>query len=116
MLEYAKVSSSSFKLDDLVDTLNERAADGWDVVAIVPTGGDVTAFLCREAAADEPAGLSDEAVEKAAEAPAAAGEAAPAADEAAAPADDAPSAPPVLPAAAAAAATASAASAPGPVA
>jgi len=45
MLEFAKVSSSSFKLDELVDALNERSAEGWEVVAIVPTGGDVTAFL-----------------------------------------------------------------------
>ena len=33
--------------------LNEAAADGWDVVSIVPTGGDVSAFLRREGSTSE---------------------------------------------------------------
>jgi hypothetical protein len=41
------VSASSYDPGALVAKLNEAAADGWDVVAIVPTGGDVSAFLRR---------------------------------------------------------------------
>lgn len=58
MLEYATVSSSSYDPASLATKLNEKAAEGWTVVSIVPTGGDVTAFLSREsgagAAAAEP--------------------------------------------------------------
>jgi hypothetical protein len=49
--EYASVSASAYDVNSLVGKLNEKAADGWDVVSIVPTGGDVTAFLKREASA-----------------------------------------------------------------
>ena len=45
MFEYSSVSASSYDPGALVAKLNEAAADGWDVVAIVPTGGDVSAFL-----------------------------------------------------------------------
>jgi hypothetical protein len=37
----------------LVAKLNESTAEGWEVVAIVPTGGDVSAFLRREAPASD---------------------------------------------------------------
>ena len=47
MHEYSSVSASSYDPGALVAKLNEAAADGWDVVAIVPTGGDVSAFLRR---------------------------------------------------------------------
>jgi hypothetical protein len=49
MHEYSSVSASSYDPGALVAKLNEAAADGWDVVAIVPTGGDVSAFLRRSA-------------------------------------------------------------------
>ncbi len=49
MYEYSSVSASSYDPGALVAKLNEAAADGWDVVAIVPTGGDVSAFLRRSA-------------------------------------------------------------------
>jgi hypothetical protein len=49
MHEYSSVSASSYDPGALVAKLNEAAADGWDVVAIVPTGGDVSAFLRRGA-------------------------------------------------------------------
>ena len=52
MHEYSSVSASSYDPGALVAKLNEAAADGWDVVAIVPTGGDVSAFLRRSAGAD----------------------------------------------------------------
>src|SRR3954449_9862767 len=48
MQEFVTVSSSSYDPASLATKLNEKSADGWTVVAIVPTGGDVTAFLSRE--------------------------------------------------------------------
>jgi hypothetical protein len=53
MQEYATVSSSSYDPASLASKLNDKAAEGWTVVAIVPTGGDVTAFLTREAGGAE---------------------------------------------------------------
>jgi len=47
MVEYASVRSSLYDIDALVSQLNERAGDGWEVVQILPTGGDVTAVLKR---------------------------------------------------------------------
>ena len=49
MLEYSSVSASSYDPAALVARLNEKAAEGWSVVSIVGTGGDITAFLSREA-------------------------------------------------------------------
>ena len=49
MNEFVTVSSSSYDPASLASKLTEKAADGWIVVAIVPTGGDVTAFLSRQA-------------------------------------------------------------------
>ena len=51
MPEFDSVSVSSFEASTLAAKLTEKAADGWDVVAIVPTGSDITAFLKREAEA-----------------------------------------------------------------
>ncbi|MEY4340261.1 MAG: hypothetical protein RLZ14_2111 [Actinomycetota bacterium] len=51
MQEFASVSASSYDPAALVSKLNEKAAQGWSVVSIVPTGGDVTAFLSRESGA-----------------------------------------------------------------
>src|SRR4249920_3673032 len=56
MYEYSSVSASSYDPGALVAKLNEAAADGWDVVAIVPTGGDVSAFLRRGGEATAEAG------------------------------------------------------------
>ena len=47
MNEFITVSSSSYDPASLATKLTEKAAEGWHVVAIVPTGGDVTAFLSR---------------------------------------------------------------------
>jgi hypothetical protein len=52
MVEYASVRSSLYDIDSLVDQLNGRAGEGWEVVQILPTGGDVTAVLRRTAGAD----------------------------------------------------------------
>src|SRR5262249_1580807 len=48
MQEYVTVSSSSYDPAGLATKLNEKSGEGWTVVAIVPTGGDVTAFLSRD--------------------------------------------------------------------
>ena len=53
MFEYSSVSASSYDPAALVAKLNEAAAEGWDVVSIVPTGGDVSAFLRREGCTSE---------------------------------------------------------------
>ena len=52
MFEYASVSASAYDTTSLVAKINEQASSGWEVVAIVATGGDVTAFLKREATDD----------------------------------------------------------------
>lgn len=49
--EFASISASSYDPAALAAKLTEKSADGWSVVSIVPTGGDVTAFLSRDAAA-----------------------------------------------------------------
>jgi hypothetical protein len=49
MQEFTTVSSSSYDPAALATKLNEKSAIGWSVVSIVSTGGDVTAFLAREA-------------------------------------------------------------------
>jgi hypothetical protein len=48
MQEFASVSASSYDPAALAAKLTEKSAEGWSVVSIVPTGGDVTAFLVRE--------------------------------------------------------------------
>jgi len=47
MQEFESISASSYDPSALATKLTAKAADGWSVVAIVPTGGDVTAFLSR---------------------------------------------------------------------
>jgi hypothetical protein len=50
MQEFESISASSYDPSALATKLTAKAADGWSVVAIVPTGGDVTAFLSRDKA------------------------------------------------------------------
>lgn len=59
MHEFDTVSVSSFEAASLAAKLTEKSADGWDVIAIVPAGSDVTAYLRRESTT----GRSDEAPE-----------------------------------------------------
>jgi len=59
--EFVSISSSSFDPAALAAQLTEHSAQGWSVVSIVPTGGDVTAFLTREAAAGDAVGAPVEA-------------------------------------------------------
>ncbi|MGB8861306.1 MAG: hypothetical protein WCC60_18760, partial [Ilumatobacteraceae bacterium] len=54
--EFVTISTSSFDPAALAAKLTEHAAQGWSVVSIVPTGGDVTAFLTREGTAAEASG------------------------------------------------------------
>ncbi len=48
MQEFESISASSYDPSALATKLTTKAAEGWSVVAIVPTGGDVTAFLTRD--------------------------------------------------------------------
>src|SRR4051812_8183553 len=52
MQEFTSISVSSYEADTLAALLNEKSGDGWDVVAIVPTGSTVTAYLSKDKAAD----------------------------------------------------------------
>jgi hypothetical protein len=47
MYDFESVSVSSFEAASLASKLTEKATDGWDVVAIVPAGSDVVAYLRR---------------------------------------------------------------------
>lgn len=49
MQEFSSISVSSFEAGTLAERLTEQSRDGWDVVAIVPTGATVTAYLQRTA-------------------------------------------------------------------
>ncbi len=52
MQEFESISASSYDPSALATKLTAKAGEGWSVVAIVPTGGDVTAFLSRDKADD----------------------------------------------------------------
>ncbi|MDW3215768.1 MAG: DUF2510 domain-containing protein [Ilumatobacteraceae bacterium] len=49
MQEYSSISVSSYEAGTLADQLTEQSRAGWTVVAIVPTGSSVTAYLSRDA-------------------------------------------------------------------
>jgi Protein of unknown function (DUF2510) len=51
--EFTSEHSSSYDVDGLIGKLNDRSAEGWDIVTIIPTGGDVTAFFKRELPSDD---------------------------------------------------------------
>ena len=48
MQEFSSISVSSYEAGSLADRLTEQSRDGWHVVAIVPTGSTVTAYLGRD--------------------------------------------------------------------
>jgi hypothetical protein len=50
MYEFDSVSVSTYEAASLAAKLTEKSADGWDVVAIVPAGSDITAFVKRTTA------------------------------------------------------------------
>jgi Protein of unknown function (DUF2510) len=76
MQEFESISASSYDPSALATKLTAKAAEGWSVVAIVPTGGDVTAFVTRDkggatesaksTASTEPEAKKDEEEESAA--------------------------------------------------
>lgn len=70
MQEYSSISVSSFEAGSLAGQLTEQSRDGWSVVAIVPTGSTVTAYLAREADSSASAGAPAFAVSTAAPEPA----------------------------------------------
>jgi hypothetical protein len=45
--EFSSISVSSYDAASLADRLTEKSAEGWEVVAIVPAGTNVTAYLAR---------------------------------------------------------------------
>jgi hypothetical protein len=47
MYEFDSISVSSYEASSLAAQLTERSGDGWDVVAIVPAGSEITAYLRR---------------------------------------------------------------------
>jgi hypothetical protein len=55
MQEFTSISVSSYDAASLADKLTEKSATGWDVVAIVPAGTNITAYLCRDAGSEETA-------------------------------------------------------------
>ena len=63
MQDFSSISVSSYEAGSLAERLTEQSREGWHVVAIVPTGSTITAYLCREAGgaveapADEPAAV-----------------------------------------------------------
>jgi hypothetical protein len=62
MQEFSSVSASSYDPAALAAKLTEKSAEGWSVVSIVPTGGDVTAFLSRESSGASSAAAAPAAV------------------------------------------------------
>lgn len=62
MQEFSAISVSSYEAGSLADRLTEQSRDGWSVVAIVPTGSTVTAYLCREAQESGAAAAAEEPV------------------------------------------------------
>lgn len=81
MYEFDSVSVSTYEAASLAAKLSEKSADGWEVVAVVPAGSDITAYVKRATS-----GLSTGAATPAAEVavPAAAAEPVPAAEPASA--------------------------------
>jgi hypothetical protein len=67
MQEFESLSASSYDPSALATKLTAKAAEGWSVVAIVPTGGDVTAFVSREKGGTNESTRSSEASEAQAE-------------------------------------------------
>lgn len=58
MQEFSSISVSSYEAGSLSDQLTEQSRQGWDVVAIIPTGSTITAYLSR-AAIDDAAPADD---------------------------------------------------------
>lgn len=59
MYEFDSVRVSTYEAASLAAKLTEKSADGWDVVAIVPAGSDITAFLKRSSSGSDGGGTAD---------------------------------------------------------
>jgi hypothetical protein len=60
MQEFSSISVSSYEAGSLAERLTEQSRDGWQVVAIVPTGSSVTAYLARASEGRDAAGETAE--------------------------------------------------------
>ena len=58
--EFITVTASAYDAPTLATKLTAHSAQGWDVVAIVPTGSELTAF-CRRPATDDTAAVASSA-------------------------------------------------------
>ena len=52
MYEFDSVSVSTYEASSLAAKLTEKSGDGWEIVAIVPTGSDITAYVKRSSSSD----------------------------------------------------------------
>lgn len=52
MQEFSSISVSSYEAGSLAERLTAQSRDGWSVVAIVPTGSTITAYLSRESSGE----------------------------------------------------------------
>jgi Protein of unknown function (DUF2510) len=52
MYEFDSVSVSTYEASSLAAKLTEKSGDGWEIVAIVPTGSDITAYIKRSGSSD----------------------------------------------------------------
>jgi Protein of unknown function (DUF2510) len=60
MYEFDSISVSSYEASSLAAKLTERSGDGWDVVAIVPAGSEITAYLRRSGSGSSESATSDD--------------------------------------------------------
>jgi hypothetical protein len=61
MQEFSSISVSTYESGSLADRLTEQSADGWSVVAVVPTGSTITAYLSRSSGGSPAAATPHEA-------------------------------------------------------
>ena len=52
MYEFDSVSVSTYEASSLAAKLTEKSGDGWEIVAIVPTGSDITAYVKRSSSSE----------------------------------------------------------------
>jgi hypothetical protein len=62
MQEFSSISVSSYEAGSLAERLTAQSRDGWSVVAIVPTGSTITAYLSRESSGEAADSTADESV------------------------------------------------------
>jgi len=62
MQEFSSISVSSYEAESLSDRLTEQSAAGWSVVAVVPAGSQVVAYLSRESSGDAASAVEAAAV------------------------------------------------------